>query len=476
VLDELSTLAFAAADLGTLRQALAVDANMTMYYWGMFLWVRLVGVGADEALLRLPSAVVGAAAVPLVFVLGRRLHSTAAGLAAAVLLALNSYHIAMSQEARAYSAFASFTVLSFLLLIEALEGNRRRYWLMHGFVNALTFYLHFYAGFTIIGQALIVLSRRSRSAVVGLLGSGVVTAVLLGQLVPYFLRRSQFGVFPRLSPPGFDDLFRVLTDFSGNPGLLAMTMALGTLSLTMKGERCRGWLLWAWLLVPLGLTFGVSQLRPIFSERYLFAALPSLPLLAGIGLARLPRLTGLVTLTAMVGLSIGAIQNGVEARRGEQWRQAVSYATSQAKPGDGWIFISKWGQNAFKYYAGWAWGQNPSAPYSDVLEPFQWSEALKVRKYRELSSISALEDFAPGHARIWLVLSHEFDPVRGDTAAPVRDWLSRHSYAATQRQLRSVRVILYQRLAAVNPGGLGHSHSAPSLTRPAKAGEKESAV
>jgi hypothetical protein len=60
--------------------------------------------------------------------------------------------------------------------------------------------------------------------------------------------------------------------------------------------------------------------------------------------------------------------------------------------------------------------------------------------------MAELERFAPGHPRIWMVLSHEFEPAAGiDTAAPVRDWLSRHGYAASQRQFRHIRLLLYQR-------------------------------
>ena len=138
----------------------------------------------------------------------------------------------------------------------------------------------------------------------------------------------------------------------------------------------------------------------------------------------------------------------MEVRRVEQWREAVAYTTANARPGDGWIFISKWGQNGFEHYAGWSWGRNPSAPYlhGQVLEPFDWQQAFAVPKYRGLVAPRSLEPFAERHRRIWLVLSHEFDAtIGGDTAEPVRDWLTRHGYAASQRQYRSVRVLLYQR-------------------------------
>jgi len=169
-------------------------------------------------------------------------------------------------------------------------------------------------------------------------------------------------------------------------------------------------------------------------------------MLAGLGLARLPRPAALAGLAGVTLISWSTLQGDFGVRRSEQWREAAGYVISNARPGDGWIFISKWGQNGFEYYAGWRWGSNPDAPYGDILESFDWSEAFKVAKYRGLLSLASLEPFSVGHQRIWLVLSHEFDAgIGGDTAAPVRDWLTRHGYGATQRQFRFVRVLLYQR-------------------------------
>jgi uncharacterized membrane protein len=63
-LDELISLGSAALNLPDFLFALGVEANMTLYYWMLFFWLRVVGVGASEALIRLPSVVLGTAAIP----------------------------------------------------------------------------------------------------------------------------------------------------------------------------------------------------------------------------------------------------------------------------------------------------------------------------------------------------------------------------------------------------------------------------
>jgi mannosyltransferase len=451
--DELSAVGTSALSFRDLLQALTVEANMTLYYWALFVWLRIVGFGASEATIRLLSVAAGCGGIPLIYVLGRRLHSTAAGLAAAGLLAVNSFHVLMSQETRSYALLSTLTILSFILLDRSLETGRKRDWLLHGLVTIAAFYCHFYTVFTVLSQGVFVLSRRSRQALFGLVVSACAMALLAAQLVPFFIRQSNGAKLSHLLRPDFGDLQNFFVGFSGgNRWTLALYLVLALVGLLLAGNRARttgyrAWLLLSWLVLPVGLSFLVSQVRPIFNDRYLFATLPALPLLAGIGLARLPWPAGVAAGLAVTTLSVYSQQGDFQVRRIEQFREAAAYTSTSARPGDGYIFVSKWGQNGFEYYAGWHWGTNPDAPYADVFEPFDWRVAATVPKYRGVIDMNALPRFASGHPRIWLVLSHEFDAVlNADTAAPVRDWLVRNGYGiAQQRQLKSVRIQFFQR-------------------------------
>lgn len=464
VMDEFGSLRYATSSFEDTRLALATnDPNMSLYFWALWGWMRLVGFGAGDAAVRLLSVLAGAAAVPLTYLVGRRLHSPAAGLGAAGLLALNPFHVLPSQEVRSYSTFGSLALVSYLLLDRALRRGRWWDWTLHGLVTTLAFYSHFYTAFTVLAQGLYVLSRRSRAALIGLIGSGLLLAALLSPLVPYFARPAAGERLVHLGRPDAGDLVGFfIAAGGGSRASLALYAGLALVGLVLArgGARppgARAWLLGSWLIVPLGLAFGLSQLSPIFHERYLIATLPVLPLLAGLGLARLPRALAVLAFGAAAALSLGTLREGeFEVRRGEEWRRAAAYTLADARPGDGYIFISKWGQNAFEHYAGWGWGQAPAAPYADILEPFDLRQVREVPKwqYRGLLAPDGLEPFAASHPRIWLVLSHEYDSVvGGDVAEPVRDWLTRHGYAARQRQFRSVRVLLYERRGPQRAGG-----------------------
>lgn len=105
------------------------------WYLAMFVWTRLAGV--SEWALRLPSAVVGAASVWFVFLLGRRVWGAAAGAFAAVLLALHGLHLFWSQAARMYVAGTFFGLGATLLLLAFVYNERRRLWIGAGYVLAV---------------------------------------------------------------------------------------------------------------------------------------------------------------------------------------------------------------------------------------------------------------------------------------------------------------------------------------------------
>jgi hypothetical protein len=124
----------------------------------------------------------------------------------------------------------------------------------------------------------------------------------------------------------------------------------------------------------------------------------------------------------------------------------VAHALERSQPGDGWIFLSKFGQYAFEYYGGWGWGASPDAPYDDIFEPMDWRVFRGFRELRSISSFDALARFSEQHERIWLIQSHDDYPfpVSG-SSDQVRRWLGRNGFDETERRFRRIRVVLYRR-------------------------------
>ncbi|MFV0513606.1 MAG: glycosyltransferase family 39 protein, partial [Jhaorihella sp.] len=105
------------------------------WYLAMFGWVKLFGTG--ELALRLPSAILGAASVPVMFLLGRRVWGPAVGLAAAILLSLHGFHLLWSQQARMYVTGGFLSILATWLLIRLATDRTAGRGVAAGYVATL---------------------------------------------------------------------------------------------------------------------------------------------------------------------------------------------------------------------------------------------------------------------------------------------------------------------------------------------------
>jgi hypothetical protein len=111
-----------------LTGTLSSDTHPPGYYLLMFPWTRAAGTSLRA--MRLPSALLGTACIPLVYVLGGMTVGPAAGAAAAAFLAFSGYHIFWSRVARMFAldCFLGLAATVLLLWI-ARHPGRSRFWL-----------------------------------------------------------------------------------------------------------------------------------------------------------------------------------------------------------------------------------------------------------------------------------------------------------------------------------------------------------
>ncbi|OGW90174.1 MAG: hypothetical protein A3A73_00910 [Omnitrophica bacterium RIFCSPLOWO2_01_FULL_50_24] len=123
----------------------------SLLYFGLVtISIHLSGISTFA--LRAPSALFGTLALPLMFLVGRAVKSTFAGLVATFLLAVSTFHIAHSQQARMYSLFCLLSLASILLFIQVAKRPQRKNvlgWIVITILNLLT---HFNALFLLAGQ------------------------------------------------------------------------------------------------------------------------------------------------------------------------------------------------------------------------------------------------------------------------------------------------------------------------------------
>ncbi len=294
-----------------------VDSHPPLYYAALKIWMGLAG--ESDFSLRYLSVLAGAVAVPVVYVVGRRLLGRESmALAAALCLTVSPPHIVYSQEVRMYAWAVTLTGLSVYWMLRWLSQRGWRPLVTYALVTAAALYTNYFAALIVLFEnvaalVLLLTMRRAgrRLARVGRVGASWLAAqlaLLLSLLALWPLLQGVLGrnfVWrPFLSVPAMvTDAWRTLTvgavlptwraDISG-PAILGL-IGLGVLAI---GLQRRGWpravAAALYLVIPIGLLVLLGRWRPVYTGRYLLPCLMPVALLAGAGLAEVGRLVSLL--------------------------------------------------------------------------------------------------------------------------------------------------------------------------------------
>lgn len=155
------------------------ESTPPLYYLIAWFWSRPFGTG--EVWMRSLSALAGTASILVVYLTARALPlSRRAGLIAAAAAAVSPVLIWFSQDARAYALVFLFTALSFLFFVRARRSGERRDLAWWAAFSALALATHYFAGFVVLAEAVLLLRGSNRRAVaVALLPIVAMGALLL---------------------------------------------------------------------------------------------------------------------------------------------------------------------------------------------------------------------------------------------------------------------------------------------------------
>jgi len=106
--------------------------------------------GNNDFIARLPSVIFGILSIVLIYTVAKSLFGIKEGLISALLLSISPFHIWYSQEARMYSLFVFFSLLSILFFYKGIVDNEKKMW--YGFIisTTLNIYTHYFAFFMIL--------------------------------------------------------------------------------------------------------------------------------------------------------------------------------------------------------------------------------------------------------------------------------------------------------------------------------------
>lgn len=117
--------------------------QLPLIYVVSHFFVRLLG--DSEFILRFQAMLFGSLTILLAYKVGEILYTSKQGLLGAFLLAVNPYHVQYSQEARHYALMVFLALLSLILLLKALERNRKRLWIGFVLCTSLSLYNAYFA-------------------------------------------------------------------------------------------------------------------------------------------------------------------------------------------------------------------------------------------------------------------------------------------------------------------------------------------
>jgi uncharacterized membrane protein len=329
----------------------------------LFLYLERFAIalfGMSEPALRLPSILAGAALAPLSFVLVRRwTDSTAAGVAAAVVAAIDRDFLFYATEARVYALVQLLALVRLGAFVRLLSAPTMRLRLAYVGLAALMFHLHYTTALVWFGEALCVAVLALRRFLPHHGGRGFICDSLLMLLLflpaaPHvgvvFERRENWAGF--VPVPTFAQLATERFAQRIAPAASYLTAALVTTILAIWFTRRSQQIhkdrvadlariltvtaLWIAAPVALAWLLSLTDVARVFLYRYLIASASAAPLLAGLicGLSPSPAwrraaaaaaIFAAVSATGPEYLNQLSTHNRFLSDRSEDWRSAVAY-------------------------------------------------------------------------------------------------------------------------------------------------------
>lgn len=360
-----------------LHTVLTIEPHPPLYFFLMHAWIGLFG--SSDAALRLPSALAGIAALPLMFLALRWLvpERPLVPVLATLLFAVSPMHIYYSQEARSYTFQIFFEMVGLAALAWGLGPVRRQRqgWMPLAALGVvLAFLFQYYSAFVWLTVLLICFFARREvrrgplfaTAALLLAGGGIplVSALVRahghwGEDTPflpkaygpdllYHAARAQL-IGPWYSPFAVEGAVWSWIDVA----VIAAGVGLVLLA-ALELRRARG----AALILGLGaccmfvVPVAVSFVKPIvfWGSRYLVIAVPPVIGLLAVGAAGRRRALGLALLAIVVAGQLYYLQNYYRYRQKQTWDTVAQFVDQNAEPGATIWVLRAWNRPLFERY------------------------------------------------------------------------------------------------------------------------------
>ncbi len=453
--DEALTALRAEAPLQESLASIAAAGNQTpLYFWSL----RLFPTSTD-ALLRLPSALMGLLGIALmIFMVVQLYQDREMALWAGALLAVNPFHVWLSRTARPYTMIFLLALLASYFFLMLVRGNRSRAVWAGLVLSSMVAYATHFTTVALLGAQYVLFAFMLRQNY-RLLRRWIMTQVVAG--IPalvwvYFTLRQPVEVASEWIPKpdlydipltlwnmalGYDGVFR----WYMVPALMIVTLGLvfgmGYAVADRKPNRTNFY--WFLLIVvPLVPVFLMSKFVSIYVDRYFTVFLPALLLLTIWGWTRYSRQVWRPALIIVIATSVYTVLFSFHegSFRRDDWRYVATDVAERYQPGDTIMLERDNTREAFmRYYL----------DEDEVVEPHEITPPIVL--LAEVTDTAPIERSAD---RLWVIYRNpnedvhrmgempDFDPF-DPTLSSMGEWLStRQDQVIEQRVYNGVRVLL----------------------------------
>ena len=465
------------------------EPDMELYYLFLHCWLAItgfLGLNPTEFVVRLPSAIFASLSTGIVFMLGRRFLSTAAGVVGAIVYLLNGLQLTYAQQTRSYALQLFLVCLGWYALLAALTSSQRqkRWWITYVVVMTLAVYAQLFSAFILLAQLVTVVillfvpnqwrGQVRKNALP--FGICLVTTSILN--IPMVLESTHGAKTGWLPSPHLHDLYQLFYAISEYNKLYLLTIVCvcvlgvgavvaGYLTHTLSRQSedasqsfqshdivltAARWFpvtvaLLCWLLVPTLVSYAVSQtsLR-LFSSRYLVVVVPALCLLISPLFAVLKnRIMQVALAVCLILVAFSAVPLYYQSAQVEDWNSTAHWLIQRYQPGDGLVcYENQDCQISMEYYL----HAYPGAAHFDANAPgaFSWSNFGSTNPatgYDAAVDSTALATYGAQHARIFFITGRIASAANAAKAQAAQKWLDQHYHFIAQIVTRTVTIRLY---------------------------------
>jgi mannosyltransferase len=449
------------------------EANMSLYYVLLRIWLRLEPYNAQSEFFILSlSVVVAAATLPAIYWVARQLYDRRVALIAAALFAFNGYSVRYAQEARSYALFLLLATVSTGFLIAFLREPGRRNWLGYVIVSILAVYAHFYALLLLAAHWLAlrwlgddgVHSHQPADSVSAQLRRAWITIGLAVLPLLVFVAKTGAGPIRWIQRPSLRDVLEFYEHLAGgsNWALPVLCAAAAIAAVAPHGRklwaRSQNWEIWRsqflliWLFFPVALTVVLSFARPVFLGRYMIFCLPALLILVAAGLARRPKwflAAALAGILLLCGQGVFFVYGHDFDDERDACGAATDFILDHTQPGDAVVFHIAGTRVPYEFFRSRRAGENTASPgFTAQLGPeivFPYHGAgLDYRDFTGKPTADLLRTVAASHPRVWVVLMNNGPAGNPDPTTLMLTKILPESFPKMQRwQFTRVELRLY---------------------------------